>query len=51
MDKSNTNYTIRLPKELRQQLEQIAEKDCRSLSSLILKYIKQGIDSDTKTSR
>ena len=50
MGKTNINFTIRLPKELREQLEQIAEDDCRTLSNLILKYIKEGVERDKKTS-
>lgn len=51
MDKSTNNYTIRLPKDLRDQLEKIADADSRTLSSLILKYLKEGVERDSKTSR
>ena len=50
MDKSTNNYTIRLPKDLRDQLEKIADADSRTLSSLILKYLKEGVERDSKTS-
>jgi len=50
MAKTSNIYSIRIPNELREQLEQIAEEDCRTLSNLILKYIKEGVERDKKTS-
>ena len=43
MSKSNSNnFTIRLPAELRAQLEEIAKQDDRTLSNLIIKLLKEG---------
>lgn len=39
----SSNFTIRLPDDLRKQLEEIAEKDGRTLSNLIIKFLNEGV--------
>lgn len=48
MDKQTTTFSIRIPLELHNQLKEIAEEDSRSINSLILKYIKDGVKNDSK---
>lgn len=50
MSKTNSsNFTVRLPEDLRKQLEEIAKKDERTLSNLIIKLLKEGIEKYGKT--
>lgn len=39
------NFTIRMPDELREKLEQEAKKDSRSLSNLIIKVLSDYVNS------
>lgn len=52
MSKTNaSNFTIRLPEELREELELIAKEDGRTLSNLIIKFLREGISNYGKTKR
>lgn len=42
--KTSSNFTIRLPEDLRKQLEEIAKDDGRTLSNLIIKFLKEGVE-------
>lgn len=44
MDKTTNNYTIRIPNDTREKLERIAEAEGRSLSNLILWFIRKGVE-------
>lgn len=39
------NYTIRLPEDLREQLQKIADEDGRSLSNMIIYILRKEVDS------
>lgn len=39
----SSNFTIRLPDDLRKQLEEIAKKEGRTLSNLINKFLNEGV--------
>lgn len=41
--KTSSNFTIRLPEDLRSKLEEIAKDDGRSLSNLIIKFLREGV--------
>ena len=43
--KTNTNYTLRLPSELRGKLEKLANNENRTLSNLIIKLLKEGVEN------
>ncbi len=46
MSKNNSsNFTIRLPEDLRKQLEEIAKEDGRTLSNLIIKFLREGVEN------
>lgn len=50
MSKNNSNnFTIRLPEDLRKQLEEIAKDDERTLSNLIIKFLKEGVSNYEKS--
>lgn len=50
MSKTNSsNFTVRLPEDLRKQLEEIAKDDGRTLSNLIIKLLKEGVEKYGKT--
>ena len=38
------NYTIRLPEDLREQLQKIADEDGRSLSNMIIYILRKEVD-------
>lgn len=41
--KTSSNFTVRLPEDLRKKLEEIAKEDGRTLSNLIIKFLKEGV--------
>lgn len=43
-EKTNTNYTIRIPNDTREKLQRIADQEGRSLSNLILWFIRKGVE-------
>lgn len=45
---SASNFTFRMPDELRKQLEQEAKTDGRSLSNLIIKVLNDYVESKSK---
>lgn len=47
--KTSSNFTIRLPEDLRKQLEEIAKEDERTLSNLIIKFLKEGVSNYEKS--
>lgn len=47
--KTSSNFTIRLSEDLRKQLEEIAKEDERTLSNLIIKFLKEGISNYEKS--
>ncbi len=50
MAKQNSNnFTVRLPEDLRKQLEEIANEDGRTLSNLIIKFLKEGVKNYGKS--
>lgn len=42
---SASNFTFRMPDELREKLEQEAKRDSRSLSNLIIKVLNDYVES------
>lgn len=48
---NSSNFTIRLPEDLRKQLEEIAKEDGRTLSNLIIKFLKDGVKNSENSSK
>lgn len=48
-NKTTNNYTIRIPNDTREKLEQIAYEQGRSLSNLILWFIRKGVEEYDRT--
>lgn len=46
---NSTNFTVRLPEDLRKQLEEIAKEDGRTLSNLIIKFLREGVKNYGKS--
>lgn len=42
------NYTLRIPDDLREHLQEIADKEGRSLSNLIIFILRNGVDNYRK---
>lgn len=42
-EKTNNNYTIRIPNDTREKLEQIASEQCRTLADQIKWFIMKGV--------
>ena len=40
---SNPNYTLRIPHDLREKLQQIADADNRSLAYIIIEILRKGV--------
>lgn len=45
---SASNFTFRMPDELREKLEQEAKRDSRSLSNLIIKVLNEYVESKSE---
>lgn len=45
---SASNFTFRMPDELREKLEQESKRDSRSLSNLIIKVLNDYVESKSK---
>lgn len=43
------NYTIRLPEDLREQLQKIADEDGRSLSNMIIYILRKEVERIDRT--
>ena len=43
---SSKMFSLRLPSDLREKLEALAEKEGRSLSNLIIKILKEGVENE-----
>lgn len=48
-DNNSGNFTVRLPEDLRKQLEEIAKEDGRTLSNLIIKFLREGVKNYGKS--
>ena len=42
---NTSSFTFRLPDDLREKLQQIADKEGRSLSNMIIYLLKKGVES------
>lgn len=47
-DKTTNTYSLRLPAELRDKLLEVADKQDRTLSNLMLHYVKEGLKRDSE---
>ncbi len=48
---SSSSFTFRLPDELRTALENLAKEDGRTLSNLIIKILRDYVESKCKSSK
>lgn len=48
---SSSSFTFRLPDELRAALEKLAKEDGRTLSNLIIKILRDYVESKCKSSK
>lgn len=44
IEKTTTNYTIRIPNDTREKLQQIADKEYRTLAQQILFFVQKGVE-------
>ncbi|MGM0807527.1 MAG: ribbon-helix-helix domain-containing protein [Bacillota bacterium] len=46
ISKDNTRTLITIPKDLKEQLEKLAEQDERSFNNLVIKILKEHVNKD-----
>ena len=42
-EKTNLNYTLRIPNDTREKLQKIADAECRTLAQQIMFFIQKGV--------